>query len=778
VTYASTAVSTYTKWQDDSIIVTIPAHNPRGYGNIVVTNSDASAATILSGICYTTTNYYPGWAHGEGGFVAYPATAKYQGRLFCNYWSKPNHTTQTDDSTMLYESLDSGRTFPNKIFSLKSVTDSALDGSSYCIATIGGNAKHVLIITKFTSDMAHWYNICYYKNVLPNSQGGYDAWSGPVVMMTDSAGKWPGGQLGVMKSLKQLSNGTVVFAPYGGIETTGNTWDLYWYSTTNLTAWATKRIHTGSQNLDETSVEELKTGGSFTGKVRIFIRDENKDSLFRMTSTDYGATWGAVEACPGLKLDTGKTSMHACPPATIRANDNAVMMFWGQHWYRSTDETETWQDLGWIKQINTVAWNQNKLYGDICEIANGVFYMPYCSNGITFSYPYWLWRTPSINGSNNTTIWASGAKRGWQITLDSTKIPTTGRVTLAYDLSRITNDAWWSSMPSTKIMQIYDVRDNVYLPSIATQPINKVGKTGIVQWSAPVYGKKKIFVLQTGSAISANTNFGAFYTGDFLHVISMDDTDGVIRDNANNISEISDAAITQNQAGKLGKCISMNANAYLVLPPFYNAPDQNRFVVSMLYKESPLNYGATDAGAFRWYQGSGTYYQVYREKNGGKDSLYIENHYLSSAGQQNRIPYADYIDTSKYMHLMIFYDCKRATDTINNQFYINGVCAGNYKVSATKNTSGFPECYANPAFYYPSGGNSMVGKMDQFMFGNDYDTLQQAQMATAMYYNQMLPNNFWIEEKIVSPISQINSAKQTFKNSIYKLKTFLTKSFK
>jgi hypothetical protein len=72
----------------------------------------------------------------------------------------------------------------------------------------------------------------------------------------------------------------------------------------------------------------------------------------------------------------------------------------------------------------------------------------------------------------------------------------------------------------------------------------------------------------------------------------------------------------------------------------------------------------------------------------------------------------------------------------------------------------------------------MVGKMDQFMFGNDYDTLQQAQMATAMYYNQMLPNNFWIEEKIVSPISQINSANQTFKNSIYKLKTFLTKSFK
>jgi hypothetical protein len=734
----------------DSIIDTIPACAYHGYADIVVTANSGTKDTVLSGICYTTTIKTPGWGLGESSWLGFPSEEKYNGRVYLNYWSKVSHVVQSYDSSLLYESLDSGRTFPNKIGSWKPTGDSAFDGSSYCIATVSGSPYHVMAITRWPNDMTHWQNVCYYRKVLLNSQGGYDSWNGPIIMSSDSAGV-SGPSLGVSNSMKQLSNGTIMYVPYGGDEI-GSNWEIWTITSTNLTSWTPTRIYKGTLNIDETTIEELKTNLSFQGKIRILMRNENSDSLYKMTSTDWGSTWSIpIAQGGGLKIDTLSPSQpfKAVPPASIRADDNSIIVFWGRNWFRSLDECSTWQDLGPVKQFSNTFSPSNKIYGDNCEVAPGLFFPVYCTNGITYSYPGWNWRTLPLNKTNSSVRWASNATKAWKITLDSTKIPTSGRITFPYDCSRISDSSWWNALPASCDIQIFDLSDSIFLPVSPLRYLNKTGKSGIIQLSSAVYGKNKTFLLQTGPSITSNQNFGAFYSSGITHVWSMDDTDGIIRDEASQLSALSYSNITQNQAGKLGKAIKLNnTSGQMTLPPLYTLPYATRFLMSFLIKENPTNYGNADAGFFRWYQGPITYLQVYRETNGGKDSLYVENHYASINGQIDRLSYTDYVDTSKYFHFLWLYDCYRPTDSSINQFFINAKPCQNYKVSAIKNTSGFPGCYTNPLIYL--GPYSGVGLYDQFMFGTNFDTLQEGQLAKTLFYSQVYPDSFWINESLIA----------------------------
>lgn len=113
----------------------------------------------------------------------------------------------------------------------------------------------------------------------------------------------------------QLSNGTILLPIYW---TGGN---VYVAKTTNGgTSWSVITVTTGDTTYtpDESCLIELKTSGSYSGKVAIFSRCEVSPYGYRKAeSTDYGETWGAYAAVSTISAPTV-----ACPIHVLRMPNN------------------------------------------------------------------------------------------------------------------------------------------------------------------------------------------------------------------------------------------------------------------------------------------------------------------------------------------------------------------------------------------------------------------------------------------------------------------------
>lgn len=762
VTFGGTAVASYTKWNNDSIIFPIPAHNPHGYASIIVTNEIGVIDSISSGICYTSIFKVPGWGHNEGSYIGYPKMCSYGGNFYCDYQSRPSHIVAKQDSMMLYESLDSCRTWPNKLQVLKPTgTDTSFNGVNYFIATIGGIPKHVVIIVKWLYPDT-CTACCYTRNVLRNSKGGYDQWTGPITIDTTCNS---GTMMSVAEGVKQFSNGIICYVPY--VQKTGYNYELRAEESTDLVNWTRHQIYKGSMLLTEATVEETKTNGTFQGGVLVLSRQDNVQGLQQLTSTNYGTTWSnPSSATPTLDVTSCSSCFGDVPPALKRALEGYIVLFYGRGISVSYDEGNIWTYLGSIKDFSNTIVLSNKLYGDHCEVSPNIWYFAYCTNTGSTNEPMWLWRSLPVNLSNTTVGWSSGSTRGWKIVTDGTKMPTAGKLTLSYDLSRITDASWWAAMPSTNAVQCFDVGDKMTLPVVGTQYINRVGHSGIIHWTCNSYGAAKTFVLETGPTMAPYSTGLALMAGDFYHVFTGDDTLGTLTDIASNLSSTSTSSITQNVVGKLGKAFNMTAtsgnvtlpNLYGVSrvgasPGFYYNYFQPRVMVSFLVKENPANYTNASATFFQWPQSATYGFDILRQTGTTGDSMWIRTWANAATGQYTRIPYTtNSIDTSKYHLWTIFSDFERGNDTI----YIDGALATGCKTSS-RTASGFPPL-TGPAYFGNGTSNSAPGLYDQIMFGTDFDTLQMAKIATAMYYNQVVPNSFWTSEEVQSPtLTVVNS---------------------
>ncbi|GAG33808.1 unnamed protein product, partial [marine sediment metagenome] len=130
---------------------------------------------------------------------------------------------------------------------------------------------------------------------------------------------------------------------------------------------------------DECSLIETKTDGAFTGGVYAVVREglAGSEKYWRLTSPDYGMTWGSPTEETGLPKEQNGTGT---PCGLIRMSDGTILANYNKGWgdgiwiYQSNDECETWEAKS---KILSTGGN----YSSLVEISNSKIYVAWCDNG-------------------------------------------------------------------------------------------------------------------------------------------------------------------------------------------------------------------------------------------------------------------------------------------------------------------------------------------------------------------------------------------------------------
>lgn len=181
-----------------------------------------------------------------------------------------------------------------------------------------------------------------------------------------------------------LSNGQIALALWNDTD------DItYCYKVDkDIVTWAATTITTA--NGDETTMLELKTNGTYQGRVGALTRQNSPAKYHKTFSDDYGATWGTSVVELGLPFNTQGQTTPGTPASLLRTMDDVILAFYtaerawsleGTHTlsvYQSFDEMQTWSKLGDVHYDRSIS-----TYPSVIEAARGEYALVWSSNGTT-----------------------------------------------------------------------------------------------------------------------------------------------------------------------------------------------------------------------------------------------------------------------------------------------------------------------------------------------------------------------------------------------------------
>lgn len=174
----------------------------------------------------------------------------------------------------------------------------------------------------------------------------------------------------------ELSNGKILIPLYDS-----STWKTYVvYSTDDGANWSEVEIATdATHQIDETVLIELKTTGSYSGKVAAIMRTEASPyAFYKAESTDYGATWGTPAS-----MTLSSNPDVACPPEVKRMQDGNIILIYtdGNNiiYNLSVDECANW----FYGAIAVDRSSPEKKHYAKALFYGGYMYLAWCTNETT-----------------------------------------------------------------------------------------------------------------------------------------------------------------------------------------------------------------------------------------------------------------------------------------------------------------------------------------------------------------------------------------------------------
>ena len=297
----------------------------------------------------------------SGKYEAWPGIAKdSSGILYTVYRTSDTNTHGYDDTgrVVIRNSTDNGTTWSSEI----TVADDA--------GTDDRTTNHALLI--FNDSGTETFLVTYFqgptlRSYCRKSTDGGQTWGTRINLSS-------GNSRATGTATIKLSNGKLLTALYDGTdgayvaESTdgGDTWPNEYFVNASIG--------------DEPAILELKTDGTYQGKVIMLCRNV-AGKFMKSISTDYGHTWGAVTEETQLPVASAE------PACLFRLSNGNILVSYTKGGpnadcvlYESTDECTTWTFKKYVVQSSP---NDVGEYSSIVQINSTKLLVAWCQNGAT-----------------------------------------------------------------------------------------------------------------------------------------------------------------------------------------------------------------------------------------------------------------------------------------------------------------------------------------------------------------------------------------------------------
>jgi len=282
----------------------------------------------------------------SGKYEAWPAVAKSSdGTLYVVYRTSDSETHGFDSTgrIVIRKSTDGGQTWSGET----TVADEAnIDERNPNIIIFDNNGTETILVVYNTYDGSNYYAYCR------KSTDGGQTWSDKIALSSGNIRATRGRPI-------LLSNGKLLVPIYNKVSS-GHVYVVE--SSDGGDSWTEYTV--SDSYGDEFSIIEVKTGGSFSGKVYGLVRDDSSPYIYKKTeSTDYGHTWSS------LSDENDFQNPFKTPIDLIRASDDKILAAYSTTGgelviYESTDECANWS------YVKTVVTGQSVSYYPSLEFVN------------------------------------------------------------------------------------------------------------------------------------------------------------------------------------------------------------------------------------------------------------------------------------------------------------------------------------------------------------------------------------------------------------------------
>lgn len=321
----------------------------------------------------------------SGKYEAWPTIVRdSNGKLYIFYRvaDTNTHTFESSGRIVMRTSIDEGESWSSES-TIANTTD--LDDKDVGALIFDDDGTETILIVWCAQD-GSGFNIAYSMKAPISTL----SWGSPVALDGTNKRATHGNPV-------LLSNGRII-VPLFAYNDSGNYKIYIAYSTNNGDSWTSVLVGTDNTNHpNEGAIIELKTAGSYSGKICIIVRTERSPYRFRKSeSLDYGSTWGSFNTISDIP------SSYPTSPEMIRLSSGDIAFFYTATGYTkmyiSQDETTSWEYVGSILSRSS---SERKHYVKVLQIENQL-YAAWCTNLDASSDVY-------FNSVNLVTVFISNA---------------------------------------------------------------------------------------------------------------------------------------------------------------------------------------------------------------------------------------------------------------------------------------------------------------------------------------------------------------------------------